>query len=167
MTDYKEPMDANIPKEIEERGDDAIREWIAATTCSVSQPLNEVKLLLLGDGCVGKTSLVRRLSENTYRPDSSMTQGIEVSMLCSEIAGQPFNLNIWDFGGQEIRHTTHQLCLSRRSIYVVFLSARGESGRKRLGGFDLIASIPSIDLVGEGKQSIIRQGQANYRTNIV
>jgi small GTP-binding protein len=35
-----------------------------------------------------------------------------------------FRVNIWDFGGQEIYHATHQFFLSRRSLYVVVADAR-------------------------------------------
>ena len=37
-----------------------------------------------------------------------------------------FILNIWDFGGQEIYHATHQFFLTRRSLYVVVLDTRKE-----------------------------------------
>ena len=33
---------------------------------------------------------------------------------------------LWDFGGQEIMHATHQFFLSRRSIYIILLNAREE-----------------------------------------
>jgi TIR domain/Ras of Complex, Roc, domain of DAPkinase len=49
---------------------------------SVSQeklPLNEGKLILVGRGEVGKTSLVRRLAENDFRGDESKTQGIKIT----------------------------------------------------------------------------------------
>jgi GTPase SAR1 family protein len=29
-----------------------------------------------------------------------------------------FRVNIWDFGGQEIYHQTHQFFLSKRSLYL-------------------------------------------------
>lgn len=33
-------------------------------------------------------------------------------------------LNIWDFGGQEIMHATHQFFLTKRSLYLLVLDAR-------------------------------------------
>ena len=33
-------------------------------------------------------------------------------------------LNVWDFGGQEIMHSTHQFFLTKRSLYVIVLDAR-------------------------------------------
>jgi len=33
-------------------------------------------------------------------------------------------LNIWDFGGQEIMHATHQFFLTQRSLYLLVLNGR-------------------------------------------
>ncbi len=35
-----------------------------------------------------------------------------------------FRLNIWDFGGQEIMHATHQFFLTERSLYLLVLNGR-------------------------------------------
>ncbi|MFM6266520.1 MAG: hypothetical protein ACKPFA_08445, partial [Dolichospermum sp.] len=40
------------------------------------QPLNEAKVLLVGQGTVGKTSLVKRLIKNTFDANESKTNGI-------------------------------------------------------------------------------------------
>jgi internalin A len=33
-------------------------------------------------------------------------------------------LHVWDFGGQEIQHATHQFFLTERSLYLVVLNGR-------------------------------------------
>ena len=33
--------------------------------------------------------------------------------------GRRFRLNVWDFGGQEIYHATHQFFLTHRSLYLL------------------------------------------------
>ena len=33
--------------------------------------------------------------------------------------GQDFGVNMWDFGGQEIYHATHQFFLTKRSLYAL------------------------------------------------
>ena len=50
------------PLEIAEQGIDAIREYFANLEAG-EHPLNQVKILLLGDGASGKTSLTKRLIE--------------------------------------------------------------------------------------------------------
>jgi hypothetical protein len=63
------------------------------------QPLNEGKLILLGRGQVGKTSLVRRLSGQEFRQDEYKTQGINITKLQFTIKKRDIRINIWDFGG--------------------------------------------------------------------
>jgi GTPase SAR1 family protein len=40
--------------------------------------------------------------------------------------GEEFRINIWDFGGQEIYHETHQFFLTERSLYVLVVDNRKE-----------------------------------------
>ena len=94
------------------------------------QPLNEVKVIFVGQGSVGKTSLIRRLIKNIFDLGETKTEGISINRWL--VDGQPekeyrhakINLNIWDFGGQEIMHATHQFFLTRRSLYLLALDAR-------------------------------------------
>ncbi len=88
------------------------------------RPLNEGKLILVGRGEVGKTSLVRRLVHNKFRGDESKTQGINISNWPLECSSETYRLNIWDFGGQEIMHATHQFFLTERSLYLLVLNGR-------------------------------------------
>ena len=89
--------------------------------------LNEAKLLLVGQGGVGKTSLVRFLVKNEKAtPGEKMTEGIDITtwQVASKIENEKIRLNVWDFGGQEIMHATHQFFLTRRSLYLLVLDAR-------------------------------------------
>ncbi|WP_062294873.1 COR domain-containing protein [Nostoc piscinale] len=40
--------------------------------------------------------------------------------------GREFRVNIWDFGGQEIYHATHQFFLTKRSLYALVADNRKE-----------------------------------------
>lgn len=88
------------------------------------KPLNEVKLLLVGQGGVGKSSLLDLLTKNPYNPDKSKTEGISIHNWQVFIKDESIRLNIWDFGGQEIMHATHQFFLTKRSLYLLVLDAR-------------------------------------------
>jgi internalin A len=89
------------------------------------RPLNEAKLILVGYGEVGKTSLVNRLVQNTFDKDSPETKGIQITQWPIQINGaENIRLNIWDFGGQEIMHATHQFFLTQRSLYILVLNGR-------------------------------------------
>jgi small GTP-binding protein len=92
--------------------------------------LNEAKMLVVGDGKVGKSSVVERLLHNTYNPRKETTLGVEINdemkVVHSEVKGEgePVRLNIWDFGGQEIQHSTHQFFMTTRSLYLLVVDAR-------------------------------------------
>jgi internalin A len=88
------------------------------------RPLLEAKLILVGRGAVGKTSLVNRLVHNTFGNEKK-TEGIKITGWDVPLpGGEQAHLNVWDFGGQEIMHATHQFFLTRRSLYLLALSGR-------------------------------------------
>jgi len=88
-----------------------------------AKPLNEVKLLLVGHGRVGKTSLSKALRGIPHDKQEPETPGIERHTLKLGTR-EPITAHIWDFGGQEFLHQTHQFFFSQRSMYVVVLSGR-------------------------------------------
>jgi internalin A len=89
------------------------------------RPLNEAKLILLGRGAVGKTSLVNRLIHNKFKLGEEKTEGIRITEWPLRLNGQEdVRLNVWDFGGQEIMHATHQFFLTQRSLYLLVLNGR-------------------------------------------
>jgi internalin A len=87
------------------------------------RPLNEAKLILLGRGEVGKTCLVNRLVHNQFT-DTAMTCGISITHWKVKMGKEGIRLHVWDFGGQEIQHATHQFFLTERSLYLVVLNGR-------------------------------------------
>ena len=48
-------------------------------TFEAPRPLNEAKLILVGFGGVGKTSLVKRLIHDRFDPREAMTDGIAIA----------------------------------------------------------------------------------------
>ncbi|MBD2075537.1 leucine-rich repeat domain-containing protein [Phormidium sp. FACHB-592] len=95
-----------------------------------TEPLYEAKLLIVGEGGAGKTSLAKKLEDKDYDLDSKekSTEGIEVIRWSFPLPnGQEFRVNIWDFGGQEIYHATHQFFLTKRSLYALVADDRQEN----------------------------------------
>ncbi|MBD0304533.1 MAG: leucine-rich repeat domain-containing protein [Tolypothrix sp. T3-bin4] len=108
------------PVEIVKQGKDSIKVWFEEEKVYV----NEVKVLLVGHGEVGKTTLVKRLSNQKTNHKEPPTHYIRISMHTIEHKHKTIKLNFWDFGGQEVMHATHQFFLSARSIYLLVLDGR-------------------------------------------
>jgi internalin A len=92
-------------------------------TRAEARPLNEAKMILLGRGEVGKTCVVNRLVRDQF-VDTSKTQGIQIEPWKLRLGEDDVKLHVWDFGGQEIMHATHQFFLTQRSLYVLVLAGR-------------------------------------------
>ncbi|MGF1536248.1 MAG: COR domain-containing protein [Elainellaceae cyanobacterium] len=96
------------------------------------RPLNEAKLLLVGQGSVGKTSLINRLLDNHFNPSQNQTDGLSVRTWGVHVNSKDVRLNVWDFGGQEIYHATHQFFLTKRSVYLLVCNCRTSEEENRL-----------------------------------
>jgi len=102
------------PVAIVRQGNAAILNYFKEQQSQGTDYLYEAKLLIVGAGGAGKTSLVRRLYQPTKPlPDENeTTKGIDIyehkfTMQDSRYPnGHEFRLNVWDFGGQEIYHAT-------------------------------------------------------------
>lgn len=91
----------------------------------------EIKMIFVGQGSVGKTSLVQQILHSTFDQNQTKTEGISINQWQVDSRPQTIDgelsfikLNIWDFGGQEIMHATHQFFLTKRSLYLLVLDAR-------------------------------------------
>jgi internalin A len=120
------------PVEIVNKGLKAIKNYLNELRKSTETDyLYEVKLLLVGEGRVGKTSLAKTLSIPNYiLEDEQSTEGIDIkAWIIPKVdlnLTKDFRINIWDFGGQEIYHATHQFFLTKRSVYLLVSESRKE-----------------------------------------
>jgi internalin A len=84
---------------------------------------NEVKLILLGNGRVGKTQLCRRFRGQPFDESVGSTHGVQIwrEELKIRTGGQEqiLHVNWWDFGGQDIYHGTHALFLRSRAVFLI------------------------------------------------
>ena len=64
-------------------------------------PVAEFKLVLVGDGGVGKTTFVKRHQTGEFEKKYVATQGVDVSSIIFYTNHGPIKLNLWDTAGQE------------------------------------------------------------------
>jgi internalin A len=107
------------PLDIANKGIEAIRSYFKSLGRE-KRALNEVKVLLIGDGGSGKTSLVKQVLGEEFDRLEPQTHGINLR----DWKVEDIHVHFWDFGGQEIMHATHQFFLSKRSLYILVLDGR-------------------------------------------
>jgi len=129
VLDYLEVDSDSIvspPPEIAEQGSAAILSYLRAQV-EESKEQWISKLLLVGEGGVGKTSLLRALRNEIFDGGEATTHGISIQSMPlqhPQIEDVVMDLRAWDFGGQEIYHATHQFFLTNRSVFVLAWNAR-------------------------------------------
>jgi internalin A len=100
--------------------------------------VGDVKLMILGNGRVGKTQISRRLRGESFDEAVPSTHGIQVSSvpLAPQVFDAPVTLKIWDFGGQDIYHGTHALFLKFRAVFPLVWTPKSEAEQFHThGGF--------------------------------
>jgi len=118
--------------------------------------LYEAKLLIVGEGGAGKTSLARRIVRSDAalpEEEKDTTRGIEITrwefpLNRADAPNTTFRVNIWDFGGQQIYHATHQFFLTKRSLYALVAESRKED-------HDFYGWLNRVELFGESSPVFI------------
>ena len=64
----------------------------------------KVKVTVIGDGSVGKTSLIQKFTQGTFKTDYIKTIGAQLSNYETEIDGYRIELIFWDIAGQDNFH---------------------------------------------------------------
>jgi len=82
--------------------------------------VNEAKLIFVGNGRVGKTSLSKVLAGENFDPGENSTHGVRIKSWPVQLPdGRSLKINVWDFGGQEVYHNTHRFFLTTRALYML------------------------------------------------
>lgn len=113
----------NIPTEIFTSGLKALQDYFVASEQSQVK-VYQHKLILIGNGRVGKTTLVKRWLDNTFDPHEPSTHAIQLrthalKTLATEKDYDLVQLNIWDFGGQDIYHSTHRVFIQTQAVFLL------------------------------------------------
>ncbi len=148
------------PPEIVKRGIEGIFEYLRKIPEEATEQ-NEAKLILVGHGDVGKTCLAKRLIYDEFTGDEKTTEGIDIlewDITAPTPEEEEIRLNVWDFGGQEIYHATHQFFLTKRSIYLLVWNAR-----KALDYGHIYYWLHTIEAFGEDSPIILVMSKSNER----
>ena len=90
-----------------------------------------VKLIAVGNGEVGKTSVIKALRDGSCDEPPASTHGIELGEFdlsaFDQQNGKPWNVKTWDFGGQELYLVTHRLFFQEGAVYLLVWSEEKEN----------------------------------------
>lgn len=87
-----------------------------------------IKLLLLGDVGVGKTSLMLRYSEDKFSTSLLATAGVDYQTQHLEIEGKRVRCQIWDTAGQQRFHAiTHAYYKAAHGIVLIYDASEKDS----------------------------------------
>ncbi|MFN0200059.1 MAG: leucine-rich repeat domain-containing protein, partial [Bacteroidia bacterium] len=115
------------PVEVVKQGNAAVLAWFAEVEEEVY--FQEARVLLLGEGGHGKTSLLTKLKDASFPlpKDHEQTRAIDVCewKTIESSAGREIAVKVWDFGGQDIYQATHPFFFSENVVYVLVHDTRG------------------------------------------
>ena len=99
-----------------------LQQWFAELALG-AQPNTDFKVILCGNGGVGKSCLTDRLlGKPGFVTHWNSTHGIRIEQLPAfdpMQSGQALSLSLWDFGGQVLYHSAHRIFMRSRAIYLL------------------------------------------------
>ncbi len=88
-----------------------------------AEPVRDLKMMILGNGRVGKTQIRNRLLGEEFNEVEQSTHGIHIGKFELTLDdGTIADLKVWDFGGQDIYLGTHAVFLRSRSLFPIVWS---------------------------------------------
>ena len=97
----------------------------------------EIKIILIGNGRVGKSCVLDRLTGRDYVPNKPTTHAIKLVSFTTELNNADetrslAKLNFWDFGGQDIYHGTHRIFMQSRALFLLVWAWESETSRLQM-----------------------------------
>jgi internalin A len=128
------PLEEPLP-ELLQQDSRAVAVYLRSLRDGIAQ--YEAKVLLIGEGNVGKTSLSAALRGDAFVEDRPFTHGIEIQpiVLRHPDAGEDMTIRVWDFGGQEVYRITHQFFFSRQALYLLVWKPREGQEQNEVEGW--------------------------------
>jgi small GTP-binding protein len=85
------------------------------------KPTKKIQIICLGDGKVGKTSILRRYKDGTFTTHHLTTIGVDYINVDLTINNEQVSVKIWDTAGQErFRTITHTFYKQSQGVLLVY-----------------------------------------------
>jgi small GTP-binding protein len=91
------------------------------TTQSDGASSLKLKIIIVGSGRAGKTSIVQRFANNVFNEDVAITVGVEFAQKSLDVEGQYVTLQLWDTAHEEkFRRIIHGYFRGVKGVILVF-----------------------------------------------
>jgi internalin A len=115
------------PSSVIDLGKQSIKSYYESTDKFGYAPLSEGRIIVIGDGSAGKSSLIERILHDTFEEGKNQTNGIRIdNWELKHEDGRCLTFHLWDFGGQEIQHAVHKFFFTDGCLYILVLDNRKE-----------------------------------------
>jgi internalin A len=129
-----------------------------AAVAGTLRRLNEIKLMLVGDGGAGKTSLRRFFMGEGHVEKEAETLGIALGAFPLRCGEEEITVRLWDFAGQEITHALHQFFLTEGCAYIVVVEPRSDNEQD-----DAEKWLKLIERYGKGAPALVVMNKQDIR----
>jgi len=91
----------------------------------------KIKVTVIGDGSVGKTSLIQKFTQGTFQTDYIKTIGAQLTKYKAETEGYRIELIFWDIAGQDDFHFLRpSFYRASRAAIIVYSLEENDLGRR-------------------------------------
>ena len=97
--------------------------------------INEIKILLLGESNVGKTSIFTRFIDKKFESNNSSTIGVDFEVKAFEYKGKKYLIKLFDTAGQERFRSITQTYLRLGDAYFFVFDITNEHSFKSIQGW--------------------------------
>ena len=140
------------------------------------------KIVVIGDGAVGKTSLIKKFTKGTFEKDYVKTIGAQFSNYNKEINGDMIRLIFWDIAGQADFNFLHHLFYKEsKAAIIVYSLEENDLGKasfahisnwcnelkKYCGNIPVVLFANKVDLVETNKINTIQIQELVHKYNFL